>query len=57
MVAHKPIDFDQISTDDLKSLGSKSLIEEMEAKSGLPMKSSPGGRALQLDGSLDLGLK
>ena len=57
MVAHKPIDFDQISTDDLKSLGSKSLIEEMEAKSGLSMNSSPGGRALQLDGSLDLGLK
>jgi len=57
MVAHKPIDFDRISTDDLKSLGSKSLIEEMEAKSGLSMNSSPGGGALELDGSLNLGLK
>ena len=56
-VAHNPIDFNQISTKDLKSFGLGSLFEEMDAEKVSSMNSFPGSEAFKLDEPSEQGLK
>ena len=42
VVANKPIDFNQISTEDLQSFGKESLFEEIDANRVSSMNSFPG---------------